>query len=68
MFGNNNFICRFKICSNLLFGRLKIFKFKFELNFTIIFKVVKVKNLKMTTQTFSFSNSSFIISLLKSII
>ena len=62
MFGNNNFIWKFGIVSNLLFGKLIIFKFGFESNSIIIFKVVKVKNLRMTTQTLSFSNSSFIIS------
>ena len=29
MFGNNDFIWKFRIGSNLLFGKLKIFKFKF---------------------------------------
>ena len=39
---------------NLLFGKLKNFKFEFEFNFTIVFKVVKVENLKVTIQTLSF--------------
>ena len=61
MFGNDNFIWQFKIDLNLLFDKLKIFKFEFGSNSTIIFKVVKVENLKMTIQNLSFSNSSFII-------
>ena len=62
MFKNNNFIWKFGIGSNLLFDKSKFFKFGFELNFIIVFKVVKIKDLKMTTQTLSFSNSSFMIS------
>ena len=62
LFGNDDFIWKFGIGSNLLFGKSKIFKFGFESNSIIVFKVVKVKNLRMTTQTLSFSNSSFMIS------
>ena len=62
MFGNHDFILKFGIGSNLLFGKLKIFKFGFGSNSTIVFKVVKVENLRMTIQTLSFSNSSFMIS------
>ena len=68
MFGNDNFIWKFEIDLNFLFGELKIFKFEFESNYTIIFKVVKIKNLKMTIQILLFSNSLFIISYLKFII
>ena len=73
MFENNDFIWKFKNGSyqnglNLLFGKSKIFKFEFGSNFTIVFKIVKVENLRMTTQTLSFSNSLFMISQLKSII
>ena len=50
LFGN------LKLDLNLLFDKLKIFKVKFRLNFTIIFKVVKFENLRMTIQTLSFSN------------
>ena len=39
----------------------KIFKFKFRSNSTSVFKVVKFENLKMTTQTLSFSKFSFMI-------
>ena len=62
MFGNDDFIWKFEIGSNLLFGKLKILEFKFRSNPTIIFKVAKVENLRMTTQNLSFSNSSFMIS------
>ena len=62
MFGNDNFIWKFEIDSNLLFGKLKMFKFKFISNCTIVFKVDKVENLKITIQTLLFSNSSFTIS------
>ena len=51
----------FRIGSNILFGKLKIFKFEFELNFTIVFKVVKVENLRMIIQTLLFLNSLFIV-------
>ena len=68
MFGNDNFIWKFEIDLNFLFGELKIFKFEFESNYTIIFKVVKIKNLKMTNRILLFSNSLFIISYLKFII
>ena len=73
MFENDDFIWKFKNGSyqnglNLLFGKSKIFKFEFGSNFTIVFKIVKVENLRMTTQTLSFSNSLFMISQLKSII
>ena len=61
MFGNDDFIWKFGIDSNLLFDKLKIFKFEFGSNSSIIFKVVKVENLKMNTKTLSFSNSSFMI-------
>ena len=37
MFRNNDFIGKFKIDSNLLFGKLKNFKFGFESNSTICF-------------------------------
>ena len=50
MLGNDDFIWKFGVGSNLLFGKLKIFKFEFGSNPTIVFKVVKVKNLRMTTQ------------------
>ena len=49
MFGNHNFIWKFEIDQNLLFGNSKIIKFGFQSNFTIVFKVVKVENLKMIT-------------------
>ena len=51
MFGNNDFIWKFEICSNLLFGKLKIFKFRFELesNSNIVSKAVEIKNLKINT-------------------
>ena len=42
MFGNHDLIWKFKIGSNLLFGKLKIYIFEFGSNYTIIFKVVKV--------------------------
>ena len=61
MFANDDFLWKFRIGLNLLFGKLKNFKFEFGSNSTIIFKVVKVENLKMTIQNLSFSNSSFII-------
>ena len=38
VFENDNFIWKFEIGSNLLFDKLKIFKFKFGLNFTIVLK------------------------------
>ena len=44
MFGNDNCIWKFKIDSNLLFGKLKIFQFGFASNFIIVFKGVKVEN------------------------
>ena len=61
MYGNDDFIWKFEIGLNLLFGKSKIFKFGFGLNSTIVFKVVKVENFRMTTQTLSFSNSLFMI-------
>ena len=60
IFENDDFIWKFKIDLNLLFDDSKIFKFKFELNSIIIFKIVKVENLRITTQTLSFSNISFL--------
>ena len=42
MFGNDDFIWKLIIGLNLLFDKLKIFKFEFGLNFIIVFKVVKV--------------------------
>ena len=54
MFGNDDFIWKFEIGSNLLFDKSKIFKFEFGSNPTIVFKIIKVKNLKMTIQTLSF--------------
>ena len=63
MFGYDDFILKFVIDSNLLFGKSKIYKFGFGSNSTIvIFKVVEIENLKMTIQTLSFSNFSFMIS------
>ena len=62
MFGSYDFIWKFRIDSNLLFGKLKILKFEFELNSIIVFKIVKVENLKITTQTLLFLNSLFMIS------
>ena len=58
MFENDNFIWKFRICSNLLFGKSKNFKFGFKSNSTIVFKVVKVEDLRVTIQTLSFSKSS----------
>ena len=49
MLGNSDFIWKFEIGSNLLFGKLKNFKFEFELNSIIAFKVVKIEDLKMAT-------------------
>ena len=62
MFGNDDFIWKFGIDSNLLFGKSKIFNLGSGSNFTIVFEVAKVENLRMTTQILSFSNSSFMIS------
>ena len=62
MFENDDFIWNFEIDLNLLFGKLKIFKFEFGSNFTIVFKVIKVENLRITTQTLLFSNFLFMIS------
>ena len=63
MFGNDDFISKYRIDSNILFGKSKIFKFEFKSNFTIIvFKVVKVDDLRMTTKILSLSNFSFMIS------
>ena len=55
MFGNGDFIWKFIIGSNLLFGKSIVFKFGFGSKSTIVFKIVKVENLRMTTQTLSFS-------------
>ena len=49
MFGNNDFIGKFEISSNFLYGKSKFFKFEFESNSTIVFKVVKVENLRKIT-------------------
>ena len=43
-----------KLAQIYYLAKTKIFKFKFGLNSTIVFKVVKVINLRMTTQTLSF--------------
>ena len=48
LFGN------LKLASIYCLAKTKIFKFEFGLNSTIVFKVVKAKNLRMTTQTLSF--------------
>ena len=37
MFGNHDFIWKFGIDPNLLFGNSKIIKFGFKSNFTIVF-------------------------------
>ena len=58
IFENDNFIWKLRIGSNLLFGKSKIFKFEFESNSTIVFKVGKVEDLRVTIQTLSFSNYS----------
>ena len=42
-----------------MFGKSKNFKFEFESNSIIVFKIIE--NLRMTIQTLSFSNSLFII-------
>ena len=60
MFRNDNFIWKFGIYLNLLFGKLKIYNFEFGSNF-IVFKVVKVGKLRMTIQILSLSNSSLMI-------
>ena len=44
MFENYDFIWKFGFDLNLLFGKSKIFKFKFESNSSIVFKVVKIEN------------------------
>ena len=62
IFENNDFIWKFKIGSNLLFDKSKIFKFEFELNFIVVFKIVKIEDFKKITQILSFSNSLFMIS------
>ena len=43
-------------------NKLQILKFEFGSDFTIVFKVIKIENLRMTIQTLSFSNSLFMIS------
>ena len=47
--------------AQILFGKSKIFKFEFGSNSTIVFKVLKIKNLRMTTQTLSFSNKKSLV-------
>ena len=49
----DDFIWKFKIDLNLLFSKSQIFKFEYRSNSTIIFKVVKVENLKINTQKLS---------------
>ena len=40
IFRNDDFIYKFRIDLNSLFGKLKFFKFGFKLNFTIVFKIL----------------------------
>ena len=52
--------------AQIIIWQSKLFKFEFRSNFIMVFKVIKVENLRMNTQILSFSNSfsnsSFIIS------